>query len=81
MLYIRFAEETSVESEEVAPGIVLDFDQEGRPIKSKTPASALIPHSCFTCTSRLLRYIKAIEPASSRQRCRLMIALRDRHSA
>jgi uncharacterized protein YuzE len=32
MLYIRFAEETSVESEEVAPGIVLDFDQEGRPI-------------------------------------------------
>jgi len=80
MLYIRLAEGLSVESEEIAPGIVMDFDQEGRPIKSKTPASASIPHSCFTCTSRLLRYIKASEPAYSWQRCRLMIASRDRHS-
>ncbi|MBO9346224.1 MAG: DUF2283 domain-containing protein [Chloroflexi bacterium] len=32
MLYIRLAEGTSVESEEIEPGIVLDFDQEGRPI-------------------------------------------------
>jgi len=30
MLYIRLAEEISVESEEVAPGIVLDFDQDNR---------------------------------------------------
>jgi uncharacterized protein YuzE len=30
MLYIRFAEGTSVESEEVAPGVVLDFDEQNR---------------------------------------------------
>jgi uncharacterized protein YuzE len=30
MLYIRLAEEISVESEEVSPGIVLDFDQDNR---------------------------------------------------
>jgi len=30
MLYFRLADGTSVESEEIAPGIVLDFDQEGR---------------------------------------------------
>ena len=28
-LYVRFAEDT-VESEEVSPGVVLDFDAEGR---------------------------------------------------
>jgi uncharacterized protein YuzE len=30
MLYIGLAEGLSVESEEIAPGIVLDLDQEGR---------------------------------------------------
>lgn len=30
MLYIRLADRTSAESEEVAPGIVLDFDEENR---------------------------------------------------
>ena len=29
-LYVRFAEDTVVESEEVRPGVVLDFDAEGR---------------------------------------------------
>lgn len=29
-LYLRFADATVVDSEEVAPGIVLDFDAEGR---------------------------------------------------
>ena len=28
-LYIDLAEKTSVESQEVAPGVVLDFDEEG----------------------------------------------------
>jgi uncharacterized protein YuzE len=32
MLYIKLAEGTSRESEEVAPGIVLDFDQQSRVI-------------------------------------------------
>lgn len=30
MLYIRLAEGISVESEEVAPGVVLDFDEQNR---------------------------------------------------
>ena len=30
MLYIEFTDGTSIESEEVAPGIVLDFDERGR---------------------------------------------------
>ena len=30
VLYVRFAGSKSVESEEVHPGIVLDFDREGR---------------------------------------------------
>lgn len=29
-LYLRFADGRVVESEEVAPGVVLDFDEEGR---------------------------------------------------
>ncbi|KAA5602897.1 DUF2283 domain-containing protein [Blastochloris sulfoviridis] len=29
-LYVRFAEAKVVESEEVAPGVVLDFDKDGR---------------------------------------------------
>lgn len=29
-LYVRFATAAVVESEEVAPGVVLDFDDEGR---------------------------------------------------
>ena len=29
-LYVRFAEAPVIESEEVAPGVVLDFDAEGR---------------------------------------------------
>lgn len=29
-LYVRFAEATVVESEEVRPGLVLDFDADGR---------------------------------------------------
>jgi uncharacterized protein YuzE len=29
-LYIRFADDKVVESEEVRPGVVLDFDAEGR---------------------------------------------------
>jgi uncharacterized protein YuzE len=29
-LYVRFAEDKVVESEEVRPGVVLDFDAEGR---------------------------------------------------
>jgi len=29
-LYVRFADAPVVESEEVAPGVVLDFDAEGR---------------------------------------------------
>ncbi|NJL07776.1 MAG: DUF2283 domain-containing protein [Methylacidiphilales bacterium] len=29
-LYVRFAEAKVVESEEVAPGVVLDFDENGR---------------------------------------------------
>ena len=29
-LYVRFAQAAVVESEEVAPGVVLDFDDEGR---------------------------------------------------
>ena len=32
MLYIGLADGTSVESEEVAPGIVLDFDEQNRMI-------------------------------------------------
>ena len=30
MLYIKLSEGTSIESEEVAPGIVLDFDEHNR---------------------------------------------------
>jgi uncharacterized protein YuzE len=30
ILYLRFAETEIVESEEVSPGVVLDFDAEGR---------------------------------------------------
>lgn len=30
MLYVEFTDGTSTESEEVAPGIVLDFDERGR---------------------------------------------------
>jgi uncharacterized protein YuzE len=32
MLYIRLAQGTSIESEEVAPGVVLDFDETNRVI-------------------------------------------------
>jgi uncharacterized protein YuzE len=32
MLYIKLAEGTSLESEEIAPGIVLDFDEKKRAI-------------------------------------------------
>jgi len=32
VLYIRIAEGTSAESEEIAPGIVVDLSQENRPI-------------------------------------------------
>jgi uncharacterized protein YuzE len=32
MLYIKLADGTSIESEEVAPGIVLDFDEHSRVI-------------------------------------------------
>jgi uncharacterized protein YuzE len=32
MLYIRFVDRASVESEEVAPGVVLDYDQNNRVI-------------------------------------------------
>jgi len=32
MLYIRFVDRASVESEEVAPGVVLDYDQNDRVI-------------------------------------------------
>ena len=30
MLYLKLAEGTSIESEEVAPGVVLDFDEQNR---------------------------------------------------
>ena len=30
MLYLKLAEGTSMESEEVAPGVVLDFDEQNR---------------------------------------------------
>jgi len=30
MLYLKLAERTSVESEEVAPGVVLDFDEQNQ---------------------------------------------------
>ena len=33
MLYIKFAEEPSTESEEVAPGVTLDFDEDNRIIE------------------------------------------------
>lgn len=32
MLYIKLAEGTSTESEEIAPGVVLDFDERNRTI-------------------------------------------------
>lgn len=30
MIYIKFSDKTSIESEEVAPGIVLDFDDQNQ---------------------------------------------------
>ena len=36
-LYVRFAAAAVVESEEVAPGIVLDFDASGRLVAMEVP--------------------------------------------
>ncbi len=47
--YLRFSEESVVESEEVSPGVVLDFDASGRMVgmevlraREHLPADALV---------------------------------------
>ena len=47
--YLRFSEARVVESEEVSPGVVLDYDADGRMVgmevlkaKDKLPADALV---------------------------------------
>ena len=47
--YLRFSEAEVVESEEVSPGVVIDYDAEGRMVgievlkaKRKLPADALV---------------------------------------
>ena len=47
--YLRFSEEATIESEEVSPGLVVDFDAEGRMVGlevlqagSRLPKDALI---------------------------------------
>ena len=51
-LYIDLAERPSVESEEVAPGVVLDFDQEGHVVGIDIDhASKLVDLSRLATTS------------------------------
>ena len=40
MLYIKLVDDTSTESEEVAPGVVLDFDQHNRLIGVEIEAAS-----------------------------------------
>ena len=55
MLYIKLANGVSTESEEVAPGIVLDFDERNKSsaLRSRTPVHSLIYHN-WKCRLYLL---------------------------
>ena len=50
-LYIRFAETTVVENEEIRPGIVLDFDADGKVVAIEvTDASEHLAHGTDLAT-------------------------------
>ena len=57
MLYIKLADGVSTESEEVAPGMVLDFDAGNRvigiEIEDARPLSIYPGLKCWPCRSRI----------------------------
>jgi uncharacterized protein YuzE len=65
MLYIKLAEGSSTESEEVAPGIVLDFDEQNRVIGVEIEgASKFIDLSRLELRALPITTLTLNEPAS-----------------
>lgn len=71
-LYIEFSERPSVDSLEVAPGVVLDFDTEGR------PTGIDVDHaSKFVDLSRLEAESLPLQGPGEQQQAELVPTLRD----